>query len=372
MMKRLKHTATASLLVVGSLAFTPDLHSQTVVSLSGAVTCADCKITMDTVVTLGGLYDQGAEVISWGAEVAIDPSGRILVAARRSAEIFVFDSVGQLLRTVGRRGQGPGEYQRISHINVGPQYVHVFEYNTGRTLLDHDFGFVRKDRFPGQFLQSHVTETEEVVVAGNLPSLAAAGHLLHLVSPSGGIRSYGADEESVYRGHVAPSVVTGTADTVWSLDMGSTRITRWDLLPQPRVAEVWDRTVEEWERHPRGSGPDNYVWPRPTVIDIMRDARGLWIAWQAPDPNRPPGGGHIINTEPHQTIFDGWVDLVDPSTGETIARYHGDDSLLGFAVGARYLVAYRETEAGVPYIRLLDPKLSRGAGTDNTQGLSPR
>lgn len=350
-------------LVVGvSLAVaSPGLSGQNVTSVSGAVTCADCLITMDTAVTLGGLDSEGAEAISWTSRVAVDPLGRILVVQLRQAEIFVFDRAGRFLRTVGRRGEGPGEYQSISGINAGPRYVHVFEYHGGRTLLDHDFGFVRRDRFPGQWQQSFVRESDEVVLMGNMPSSASAGHPLHMVSPAGDIRSYGLGNGSVHRGHVASSVVTGVADTLWSLDRGSTRITRWDLVPQPRVAEVRDRTVDEWERHERGSDPGNAPWPIPTVADVMRDGHGLWIAWNAPDPNRPPGGGILVNTEPLQTIFDGWLDLVDPATGETIARYHGDDLFLGFAGGSRYLLAYRESEAGIPYIRLLDPALSRGA-----------
>ena len=364
MMKRLPQSATPGLLLVVAVGVAPGVSGvsgQKAVSVPGVVTCAGCQIVMDTVVTLGGLYTEGAEAISWTSEVAVDPRGRILVVTIGYPEIFVFDGTGRFLRTVGRGGEGPGEYGKfISHINVGPRYIHVFESHRGRTLLDHDFGFVRRDRFPGEVHQSFVTESDEVVFMGSLPSPASAGHTLHLVSPSGDIRSHGIDDDEVYRGYMASYVVTGKADTLWSFDMGSTRITRWDLVAEPRVAGVWDRTVDEWERHDRGSDPSNPVWPSPRVIDVMRDGHGLWIAWNAPDPNRPPGGGILINTEPHQTLYDGWVDLVDPTTGKTIARYGGDDSLLGFAGGSRYLVAFHETEAGVPYIRLLDPGLSRG------------
>lgn len=359
MMKRLSRLAIPGLLLVAAVGVAPGVSGQKAAPVSGAVTCADCRIVMDTVVTLGGLYTEGAEAISWTSEVAVDPRGRILVVTFGYPEVFVFDGAGRFLRTVGQEGEGPGEYGRlISHINVGPRYIHVFESHTGRTLLDHDFGFVRRDRFPGQVHQSFVTESDEVVFMGSLPSPASAGHTLHLVNPSADIRSHGVDDDEVYRGYMASYVVTGTADTLWSLDMGSTRITRWDLLPEPRVAEIWDRTVDEWERHDRGSDR-RPVWPRPRIIDVMRDGHGLWIAWNAPDPNVPPLGGILINTEPHQTLYDGWVDLVDPTSGKTIARYDGDDSLLGFAGGSRYLVAFHETEAGVPYIRLLDPRLSR-------------
>ena len=356
MPRHLRHSAAFALWVVALLAAPLGLSAQERVFVSGAVTCADCVIAMDTVLTLGGLDAEGSEVVSYSTEVVIDSRGRILVTDRDFPEIFVFDSDGRLLRTVGRRGEGPGEYQRISHVNAGPRYIHVFEYHTGRTVLDLDFGFVRRDRFAGQFQQSYVMESDEVVLMGNIGSAESAGHLLHLIGPSGDIRSYGADESTVYRGNVGSAVVTGSADTLWSLDRRSTDIYRWEVLPRPRIAEIWDRTVDEWEGHDHSAS----AWPRPTVVDVMRDEYGLWIAWNAPDPNRPPGGGVLINTEPHQTLFDGWVDLVDPSTGETIARYHGDDSLIGVVRGAGYLIAYHEREAGVPYIHLLDPRLTGG------------
>ena len=69
--------------------------------------------------------------------------------------------------------------------------------------------------------------------------------------------------------------------------------------------------------------------------------------------------GRIGVGAPPQVWLDGWVDLLDPSTGHTIARLQHDDHLRGFANGSRYIVAYRETEAGVPYMSLLNPRLVR-------------
>ena len=51
---------------------------------------------------------------------------------------------------------------------------------------------------------------------------------------------------------------------------------------------------------------------------------------------------------------------MNPATGETLARYFDKGMFLGFASGSRYLVAYHETDAGVPYIHRLEPRLSRG------------
>jgi len=93
----------------------------------------------------------------------------------------------------------------------------------------------------------------------------------------------------------------------------------------------------------------------------MLGAHGLRILWIAPDlrwtpvndPSRQP-------SVPREQRLDSWLDLVDPSTGPTIARYRDDHVRSRFANGSRYLVQYRETAAGIPYITLLNPRLSRG------------
>jgi len=63
---------------------------------------------------------------------------------------------------------------------------------------------------------------------------------------------------------------------------------------------------------------------------------------------------------PDDEVYDGWLDLVDPATGRTLARHHQDDAIRGgFAEGSSNLVVYHENEAGVPFLRFLKPRLSR-------------
>lgn len=103
------------------------LSAQEPEQVSGEVTCAECVITLDTVVTVGGLDGPGLELVSMFSGVAVDQRGRILVWQAAEAEIAVFDSTGTYLQTIGGRGEGPGEYQSISFIGVGRRYIHVFE-----------------------------------------------------------------------------------------------------------------------------------------------------------------------------------------------------------------------------------------------------
>ncbi|MCE2454886.1 MAG: hypothetical protein J4G12_03580, partial [Gemmatimonadetes bacterium] len=74
-------------------------------------------------------------------------------------------------------------------------------------------------------------------------------------------------------------------------------------------------------------------------------------------PKREPGAS--IPWGPNHEFKDGWIDLVDPDTGATVARYRGDAALRKFAPGSNYVIVYDETEDGVPYIHLLEPRLVR-------------
>ncbi len=134
--------------------------------VSGEVTCGDCVITLDTVVTIGGLDGPGLHVVTLMSHVALNRLGRILVSGTRQSEISVFDSTGKFLRTLGREGEGPGEYRSIRHIGVGSRYIHVFDFRAGRTMLNHDFVVVRTDRFPGTITSAVVKSNDEVVFAG--------------------------------------------------------------------------------------------------------------------------------------------------------------------------------------------------------------
>ena len=354
---RRRHVVLAALAAsVSHGAAAPSLSAQEPVRVSGEVTCDSCVITLDTILTIGGLEGRGLHVISYFSLAAVDRRGRILVMDPTQPDFSVFDSTGAFVRSVGRFGGGPGEYESLSLIDVGPRYIHVFDYEKSRTLLDHDFEVVRVDRLPANVFSTVVTEADDVVFIGDVGTPLAAGHQLHILRASGELESFG-DDASVYRGR-SPRRVVASADgeeSLWAVRTDSNRVTRWRLSPPVAVDRAFDRVVEAFER----DNPSTFSWPRSGNRAAMVDGDGLWIVWQTPDPewtDRRSQGG--LPTEPWDRILDGWIDLVDPDTGATLARHRTDGILLGFAQGSRYVLGYHETEAGVPYLHLLRPELS--------------
>jgi hypothetical protein len=226
-----------------------------------------------------------------------------------------------------------------------------------RTLLDHDFNPIKIDIVPVQVSYSWVTESDVIAFTADLRTREAVGHPLHLLRPTGEISSHGGDG-SVYRGRnqeeLMATSVAGDDEALWLVQYESNRLIRWDLVEKPTISRVFERAIEEFDRH------DPETWPGAANLGSMLDEHGLWIVWRAPESGWDPDGSERPPTRPMRTIVDSWVDLVDPSTGRTIARHWSDGFLKGFAPGSRYVFAYEESEAGVPYIHLMEPALSRG------------
>ncbi|HKI86147.1 MAG TPA: hypothetical protein VKA53_05335, partial [Thermoanaerobaculia bacterium] len=162
----------------------------------------------------------GIHLISPWAHVASDSRGLVLVAGGRFPEIAVFDSLGTFLQVVGGKGDGPGEYRGISHIDAGPRYLQVFEYNGRRTLLDSSYAPLRVDQLPGVVLSSWITTADTAILAADFRSPGSVGDPLHLLSLDGTLSSYGSDSR-VVKGPSPTLVVGGIGDQVWSLNQGT-------------------------------------------------------------------------------------------------------------------------------------------------------
>lgn len=53
-------------------------------------------------------------------DLALDIDGNILVADNGVGSVLVFDPAGKLLRTIGSRGVGKGQFKDISAVTVAP------------------------------------------------------------------------------------------------------------------------------------------------------------------------------------------------------------------------------------------------------------
>lgn len=63
---------------------------------------------------IGSMDGEGADVFGWIVDVEMDALGRVWVADGQGHRISVFDSSGAHVRTIGRKGGGPQEFDGIS------------------------------------------------------------------------------------------------------------------------------------------------------------------------------------------------------------------------------------------------------------------
>lgn len=65
---------------------------------------------------------EGGEPYALGSvyDATLDPAGRIYVAERQASEVRVFDADGRHVRTLGRKGKGPGEFEGVYALLWGP------------------------------------------------------------------------------------------------------------------------------------------------------------------------------------------------------------------------------------------------------------
>ena len=80
--------------------------------------------------------ESAGDTILFGAVrdlVAVEGTGRILVGDMHDSRVYAFAADGSLLRTIGRQGRGPGEFERIEAIYSGPgDTLFVFDSELGR------------------------------------------------------------------------------------------------------------------------------------------------------------------------------------------------------------------------------------------------
>ncbi len=78
----------------------------------------------------------------------VDTQGRLYVLDSYTQQIHIFDSSGALVRTVGSKGSGPGEFENATAVDVSEVgEIWVMEMQLGKlTILDADGNYLRTER----------------------------------------------------------------------------------------------------------------------------------------------------------------------------------------------------------------------------------
>ena len=319
--------------------------------------CQECAVQLDTLMSLGGLDGPGVASISPFSTVATDASGRILVASRLLSDQFaVFDANGRYVTSVGRAGDGPGEYRFISAIAAGPRYLHVLDdAQSRRTMLSYDFEVVRTDRLPGHAWSAAALESDAVVFSAALPTPQSVSHPLHVLDTDGVLASFGAANDRVHRGRTTVMYVNTGRGTVWAVAERSYELQEWRAAPvvHQRTVSVRAKWFED---------DDEETFPRSLLLGAVPAGDTLWVIGRAPDRRwtgrAVPGQDPSVPIEDPINIWDGVLDAVDLRTGRRLAHLRVEAPFLGAVSGGDLIVQYGEDRFGIPYVHLVRPALA--------------
>ena len=91
-----------------------------------------------------------ASALTFPFIVGYDSSGHLYVSDKSAAHIKVFDVSGNMINTLGVRGQGPGEYQEIAHftLNYDGELLVLDNINARLTLYDRNHDLADTVPFP--------------------------------------------------------------------------------------------------------------------------------------------------------------------------------------------------------------------------------
>jgi len=107
------------------------------------------KVKEDLVI--GSADDENSRFFEW-LSLDVDESGNIYVLDRGSHRIQKFDKEGRFMMTMGRMGQGPGEFSSPDHITLDEEKNIYVKDGTKAHIFDKEGQFVRSFLIP---LNSH-------------------------------------------------------------------------------------------------------------------------------------------------------------------------------------------------------------------------
>jgi hypothetical protein len=320
-------------------------------------------LTLEPLVTLGTRDGPGA-LVSSPITVSRDSRGRYYVLQfRETSSILVFALGGEFLQAIGRRGQGPGEFEHILYFDVGSgDSLRVYDGGTRRrTVLSPTWEYVSSSRMDVDAFNAIELPTGETVINGVVNSPDRIGLPLHTVDEQGHLqRSFGSfDDVAIYRGdlqylmwrRMAPAGVNGV----------------WAAPPNRYVIELWDTNGErqrellrdaDWfkpytERVP--PTPDRP--PPPALSSLHLDATGkLWVAIAVPALDWADRLGPAVETPygkqyraSNPEAWDTVIEVIDPAGGRVVASQRVSPLVSGF-IDDEHVYAYREDDEGVPFI----------------------
>ena len=335
--------------------------------------CTTCQLRVSHLLRMGDVDGPGS-LADAVRTVAVDRFGNYYVVEYvENWQILVFDAAGRHLRTVGRSGQGPGEYRRIDQLAIHGDTLFVIDPGNRRITKTTLEGVPLQhiDIQAANVFRVAQISPRDLLMAAVIPTRERAGLPLHVVDlETGAIRSFG-DENPVYRPagppHLNMRVISlSTSGQVWSARRTAYELELWNAGHESRVLGLF-RDVEWFKPHlerPVGTADPPPAW----LSDIKElDAQTLAALIVVPVDNYTEvlGPKRLIDDflqhdySRLRELFDTVIEIIDVSTRTVIKSERVDQYLDGFIPGASRVYAIDNVD-GVPVLDILTFAFNRG------------
>jgi hypothetical protein len=342
--------------------------------LRPSTSCRGCTVRLVPEVALGA----GSALFGGVTRgyVRRDSRGRYYHTSGYSPSTFlVFDSSGDLLQSVGRRGTGPGEYSSIGRIVPGAgDTIHVFDLGLrSHTVLTPDYRMVRSMAIGARVSDVAEVAPGSLVVSADMRMPYRFGYPMHLLDASGLGLPLGGTEAIADKPAPGPLELSRrlrrqSDTTVWAGHVSRYAIDLWST--DGRLLQRLTREVGWFDVKDRGTLEGRL---NPTLRDIEVDESGLiwalfmvrsrrWRELATFGPEGAPGLRNLVSRT--GDIFDlreSALDVIDPVRGEVLATLRSERLIESFA-GPGRLVIYEEDAMGVPRLQVYRVELDRPTG----------
>jgi len=364
---RFRHSFLAScLLLLPAAAVPAALTAQDTLRPARVPSCPRCVIEVRPLVRLGDDEGQGS-LSSDPYWVVQDSRGRYVLALpdQPDERIAVFDASGRFLKRFGRRGDGPGELRAVAVLKILPgDTLLVYDEIIGRlSVFDAEYRFVRSSPAPRGLSSVDRLTDGSIMVSAAVYDAERAGKLYHRFHQSGNLLSSFGDSRQVLSPVVPYNHVrfigASHGGGFWSIGwMYRYRLELWHrngtlarvLEPDSEWFLPYDRIYQPTPTRPPASiafgvAEDNFgrVWVLGAAA-ASRFARGLGAPRQVE-------GTTIYPIEDLATVWDGVIDVFDPSSGRLIATRRIDDPY-HFFLSSSIVAGVRHDEKGRSYVQV--------------------
>ena len=339
--------------------------------LTGGPMCEECEVIVEEVAVLGHPDDP--------ASVAADPSARCRLGQLSTGEfvssgmiggetVLVYDSAGRAIRSIGRAGEGPGEFSRdLRIIGSGDTLVVVDRRRRQVVQLDVLGNHLDSFRLDWPLWNSARLPNGQMVFSTEAPFDDYRFRLVKVVDRRGNlIASHDLVSPELVDlmmpdmdgRRVAPAV----SASYWTVIRWTYELHRW---ASPGRRDLVIVREAEWFRpnRPRSVG-DVEAWydtePPPRDVFHVRETNDglLWTYSQVPDNRWRPGPGPADVPSLHRSL-DTVVEVIDIANGSVVAQRRLDERLGAVCDGSEFMTTVREMPDGDTRTIVLRLALSR-------------